>query len=55
MKDQSWKLRVFTESNYACDVEDRKSASRYVFLFSGAAIYWSSSKQEVVTLSTIEA
>ncbi|KAJ9542981.1 hypothetical protein OSB04_029487 [Centaurea solstitialis] len=51
-KDKSQKLRVFTDSNYAPDLEDRRSTSGYVCLFNGTAICWSSRKQEVVTLST---
>ncbi|XP_042757982.1 secreted RxLR effector protein 161-like [Lactuca sativa] len=54
-KDQSQKLKVFTDINYARDLENRKSTSGYVCLFSGAAICWSSRKQEVVTLSSTEA
>lgn len=40
-KDNSQKLRVFTDSNYARDLEDRKSTSGYICLFNGAAICWS--------------
>ncbi|GJV61499.1 putative RNA-directed DNA polymerase [Tanacetum coccineum] len=54
-KDKSQNLRVFTDRNYARDLEDRKSTSGYICLFNGAAICWSSHKQEVVTLSTTEA
>nr|GFA63564.1 putative RNA-directed DNA polymerase [Tanacetum cinerariifolium] len=54
-KDKSQKLRLFTDSNYARDLDDRKSTSGYICLFNGAAICWSSRKQEVVTLSTTEA
>ncbi|KAI3501210.1 hypothetical protein L1887_29073 [Cichorium endivia] len=54
-KDREQKLRVYTDSNYARDLEDRKSTSGYVCLFNGAAICWSSRKQEVVTLSSTEA
>ncbi|GJT27321.1 retrovirus-related pol polyprotein from transposon TNT 1-94 [Tanacetum coccineum] len=48
-KDKSQNLRVFTDRNYARDLEDRKSTSGYICLFNGAAICWSSHKQEVVT------
>ncbi|KAJ9542980.1 hypothetical protein OSB04_029486 [Centaurea solstitialis] len=41
-KDKSQKLRVFTDSNYAPDLEDRRSTSGYVCLFNGTAICWSS-------------
>lgn len=45
----------FTDSDYAGDVEDRKSTSGYVFLLSNGAVSWSSKKQPIVTLSTTEA
>ncbi|XP_039038603.1 uncharacterized mitochondrial protein AtMg00810-like [Hibiscus syriacus] len=47
-------LLGFTVSDYAGDVEDRKSTSRYVFLLSSGVVSWSSKKQPIVTLSTIE-
>ena len=48
-------LEVYTDSDYAGDVEDRRSTSEYVFLLSGGAVAWSSKKQPIVTLSTTEA
>lgn len=48
-------LLVFTDSDYAGDVDDRKSTSRYVFLLSSGAVSWSSKKKPIVTLSTTEA
>ena len=42
----------FTDSNYAGDIEDRKSTSGYVFMMSEGAVAWSSRKQPIVTLST---
>lgn len=52
--DKSQKLRVFTDRNYAHDLEEQKSIYGYVLLFSGVVICWSSRKQEVVTMSTTE-
>jgi hypothetical protein len=49
------KLIGYSDSDYAGDVEDRKSTSGYVFLLSSGAVAWSSKKQPVVTLSTTEA
>ncbi|KAI3713826.1 hypothetical protein L1987_72412 [Smallanthus sonchifolius] len=49
------KLQVFTDSDYARDVADRKSTSGYVCILSQAAICWSSRKQGIVTLSSTEA
>ncbi|KAJ4710246.1 Retrovirus-related Pol polyprotein from transposon TNT 1-94 [Melia azedarach] len=45
----------YTDSNYAGDLEDRKSTSGYVFMLGSGAIAWSSRKQPIVTLSTTEA
>jgi hypothetical protein len=45
----------YTDSDYAGDQDDRKSTSGYVFMMNSSAISWSSKKQPVVTLSTIEA
>lgn len=45
-------LLGFTDSDYAGDMDDRKSTSGYVFLMSSGAVSWSSKKQPIVTLST---
>lgn len=48
-------LIAYTDSDYAGDMEDRKSTSGYVFMLSEGAVSWSSRKQPIVTLSTTEA
>jgi hypothetical protein len=48
-------MLAFTDSDYAGDVDDRKSTSGYVFLMSSGAVSWCSKKQSIVTLSTTEA
>ena len=48
-------LEAFTDSDYAGDVDDRKSTSGYVFLLNSGAVSWASKKQPIVTLSTTEA
>ncbi|KAA0057218.1 retrovirus-related Pol polyprotein from transposon TNT 1-94 [Cucumis melo var. makuwa] len=45
----------FTDSDYAGDLGDRKSTSRYVFMMSSAKISWCSKNQPIFTLSTTEA
>jgi len=54
-KGKSQELVGFCDSDYAGDLNDRRSTSGYVFFLSRAAISWSSRKQPVVTLSTTEA
>lgn len=45
----------YCDSDYAADVDDRKSTSGYVFLYGGGAISWQTKKQAVVAQSTAEA
>jgi hypothetical protein len=54
-RGQAEELLAFTDSDYAGDVEDRKSTSKYVFLMNSGVVSWSSRKQPLVTLSTTEA
>ncbi|CAJ2635972.1 unnamed protein product [Trifolium pratense] len=49
------KLQGWTDSDYAGDLDDRKSTSGYVFMYGNGPISWSSKKQAIVTLSTTEA
>ena len=53
-KEGNCELIGFTDSDYAGSVEDRRSTSGYVFMLSGAGVAWSSRKQPIATLSTIE-
>jgi hypothetical protein len=48
-------LLAYTDSNYAGDLEDKKSTSGFLFMLSSGAVSWSSKKQPIVTLSTTEA
>ena len=54
-RDGNGELLAYTDSDYAGDVEDRKSTSGYVFILNSSAISWCSKKQPIVTLSTTEA
>lgn len=56
-RDESSRLRLmaFTDSDYAGDVDDRRSTSGFVFLMASGAVSWASKKQPVVALSTTKA
>ncbi|CAL5384331.1 unnamed protein product [Camellia sinensis] len=54
-KEGNGELMAYTGSDYAGNVDYRKSTSGYVFLLSEGAVSWSSKKQPVVALSTTEA
>ena len=54
-KDGNTELTAYTDNDYAGDLEDRKNTSGYSLLLSSGAVSWSSKKQLIVTLSTIEA
>jgi len=49
------KLIGYTDSDFAGDLNDRKSTSGYVFTLAGAAVSWKSKKQSLVSLSSTEA
>ncbi|MCI19204.1 copia-type polyprotein, partial [Trifolium medium] len=54
-RGESEVLQGWTDSDYAGDLDDRKSTSGYIFKFGSSAISWSSKKQPILTLSTTEA
>lgn len=49
------KLMAYTDSDYAGDLNDRRSTAGFVFMMASGAISWASKKQSVVALSTTEA
>uniref|UniRef100_A0A3Q7HIM5 Uncharacterized protein n=1 Tax=Solanum lycopersicum TaxID=4081 RepID=A0A3Q7HIM5_SOLLC len=54
-KATNFTLTGFTDSDYAGNIDDRKSTSGFLFNLGSGAISWSSKKQEIVSLSTSEA
>lgn len=50
-----FQLVGYTDSDWAGNVEDRKSTSRYIFHLGSGAVSWASKKQLIVVLSTGEA
>jgi hypothetical protein len=53
--DGRFELVGWSDSDYAGDLNDRKSTSRYVLMMGTSVVSWSSKKQPIVTLSTTEA
>ena len=49
------KLEAYCDSNFAGDIDSRKSRSGFIFTLNGTAVTWSSTKQKTVALSTTEA
>ncbi|CAJ2632965.1 unnamed protein product [Trifolium pratense] len=54
-KGKDDELVGWSDSDYAGDLDDRKSTSGYVFMIGSKAVSWCSKKQPIVTLSTTEA
>jgi hypothetical protein len=55
--EASTKLQVhgYTDADWAGRISDRRSTSGFMFSFGSAAVTWSSKKQSIVALSSIEA
>ena len=47
-------IEGYSDASWISDIKDSKSTSGYVFTLAGAAISWKSSKQTVITRSTME-
>jgi len=45
----------YVDSDYARDLDKRRSQTRYVFMLSGSAISWKATLQSTIALSIIEA
>ena len=54
-KSESLEIEGYSDSDFAGDVDDRKSTSGYIFTLAKGAISWKSSKQSVTTSSTMYA
>lgn len=52
MKANYLKIEGFRDSNYASDLERRRSVLSYVFQVGGNTVSWKASLQNVVSLST---
>ncbi len=45
----------YTDSDFQSNIDDKKSTSRFVFIYNGSAVSWKSSKQSTTVDSTTEA
>ena len=54
-KQQDEELHGYSDSDFASDVDTRKSTSGYCFIHSGGCVSWRSKKQTIVAHSTVEA
>lgn len=54
VQDVDLTLIRFTNVDWACDLDDRKSISAYYIYLGNNMISWSSKKQLIITRSTIE-
>ncbi|CAM8956284.1 unnamed protein product [Rhodiola kirilowii] len=48
-------IECYTDASWISDIQDSKATSGYVFTLGGAGVSWKSSKQTLITRSTMEA
>ena len=53
--DNECRLMGYYDSDYAGDLDDRKSTAGYIFLYGSKPIAWNCCKQKVIALSSCEA
>ncbi|KAK6118021.1 hypothetical protein DH2020_048236 [Rehmannia glutinosa] len=53
-KNENFSLKGYSDSDYAGNIDDRKSTTSYVFTLCGSCISWKSQLQHIVALSTTE-
>jgi hypothetical protein len=55
LDSQSVNIKVYTDADWAGDLDDRKSTTGYIIMIDDCLISWVSKKQSTVSLSTAEA
>ena len=55
IRNRDLKISGYSDSDFARDINDRKSTSEQIFLLGGLPITWNTVKQRVMVLSTCEA
>ena len=54
-KNQRFNLIAYTDADWACSLDDRKSTSGNAFFLGECLVAWSSRKRSSISLSTTEA
>ena len=54
-KEAGLDLRGYVDSDWAGCLDSRKSTTGYVFILAGAPISWSSKRQQIIAISTMDA
>ena len=54
-EDKHWTMKIFSDSDWATNKEDRKSITGYALFLQDAPIFWKSQSQKTVSLSSTEA
>ena len=52
--EEEMRIKGYTDTDWACDIDDRKSIGVYCIYFGNNLVSWSSKKQTVVTRSSAE-
>ena len=54
-RENALEIVGYTDSDFAGDLDERKSTGGYIFKLNGGAVSWKSAKQTIVSTSTMEA
>lgn len=54
-REDALEIVGYTDSDFAGDLDERKSNGGYIFMLNGGAVSWKSAKQTIVSTSNMEA